>query len=160
MRPLFSCLRFERDTLMFKSVALFFSVFALMSLASGAQAQDVKAEDTPHGRAPAALMEMLSASYKCQALTGADFYKDAKQTVTNITMKLSGDDAELTEQFVGAIEGLAQAQCPNTNTCWRDYLGVDASVTAEAAKPMCEQKILDSMSVVSGILEEIIQEQS
>lgn len=148
-----------------KLIALLMSVFALAALPAAVQAQTTStapataAEETPSGRMPAALVDMLMASYKCQALTTAEFYGDAKKTVTDITMKLSGDDATLTNEFMKAIEDLAKAQCPDPSTCWREYLGVDATVTAEAATPMCEQKIMDSMGVVSGILDEIIKEQ-
>lgn len=143
---------------MTKLIAVLISVLAVALFAPVAQAQST--DDDAISRMPQALFDMIDSSYRCQALTGAEFYANAKETVTNITLKMADGDQDLTTRFVEAAEASAKAKCADTGTCWRSYLGAGASITAEEGEPLCEQKILDAMGVVGDLLEEIIAAQS
>ena len=140
---------------MTRLAALLFSIFALAAFSPSAYAQDT--DESPYARMPDALVNLVESSYRCQAVIGDSVHAEIMQTVRSIISKLAEGDEDLTSRFMAAAEAAAQRKCPDAGTCWRDYVGADASMTKEQAVPLCEQKILPPMELVSSLLTEIIE---
>ncbi|MDC7684631.1 hypothetical protein PQU92_15200 [Asticcacaulis sp. BYS171W] len=118
---------------------------ALCVLAFGAQAHAQAADPAPKssasveaaGKLPESLMLSMQVAYICQGVQGVDIYNQVKDISYQLTLKISEDEAK-TKEFINLIENQAKQLCPETATCWREFLKMPNATEAEG-KAACEK---------------------
>ncbi|ESQ79029.1 hypothetical protein [Asticcacaulis sp. YBE204] len=105
------------------------------------------------GKLPESLMLSMQVAYICQGVQGVDIYNQVKDISYQLTLKISEDEAK-TKEFINLIEDQAKQLCPDTKTCWREFLKMPNATEAEgkaACEKVTEAALGDTLKLVKVI---------